>query len=319
MSPPAGDRAGRIAGRQIRRMVEALEHPSAREDAFLSVVAEAELARRLLEAGCTIEFETPTARGRHADFRVNVDGARFYLHVKRLSTPGAGAGGVLSAEVEALAQIRRPVSVVVRAAPHADAAQRAQLAAHLAPFIAEASVGEEIVVRDEAGAWIGAARISAPAAAEHAVIRTGPDAEWDGAVPRAQHLLRKAYKQFMPGASNVICIASDDTAGAEAVETALLGTMVERWDRFPPRGHRVAHGRSDDGFWAGGNFQLSALVAWFPVAREEPGRVWARGTKAIAAEDALRTSRRDLAAERALRRALGADQSSSESAPSPTA
>ncbi|MFO0962911.1 MAG: hypothetical protein U0625_08385 [Phycisphaerales bacterium] len=300
MSPPSGDRGGRVAGRQIRRLVEALEHPSAREDAFLSVMAEAELARRLLAARCTIEFETPTARGRHADFRVTAEGASFYLHVKRLGSAGAPDASPPPPEVAALESLARPVAVGVRCAPGADAAERALLVRELAPFIAEASVGDELVVRGEDGRWIGAARILAPVAGAHAVIRSGGDPGWDGAVPRVQHLLRKAYTQFMPGAVNVICVASEGIAGEEAVETALLGSVVERWDRYPPRGARVAHGRADDGFWARGLFAQSAIAAWFPVAHEEHGRLWTRSGE---------PSERELHAIGVLRRALEAPYS----------
>ena len=287
MTPPSGDAGGRIAGRQIRRLLEALEHPSAREDVFLAAVAEAELARRLLVAGCTLAVEQPTAGGRHADFLVTRGDVRLYLHVKRLGMPG-GASATLPSALRTLEGIARPVTVVVRAA---DGARTARLADALAPFVREASIGEEIAVRDEDGTWLGAARIAAPAPGTHCVLRAGPDADWDGAVPRVQRLLRKACTQFMPGAVNAICIASDSDAGAEAVDTALLGSHVERWDAFPPRGHRVAHGRADDGFWAGGHYQESALVCWMPVRPGAPGRLWLRpGATAacLAAADLVR-------------------------------
>ena len=84
----------------------------------------------------------------------------------------------------------------------------------------------------------------------------------------------------MPGSANVICVASDTAAACEAVETALLGSVIERWDRFPPRGHRVAHGRADDGFWSGGQCEMSSVVCWFPVDGSAPARVWQRAAPA---------------------------------------
>ena len=60
------------------------------------------------------------------------------------------------------------------------------------------------------------------------------------------------------------------------MENALLGTVIERWDRFPPRGHRVAHGRAEDGFWSRGQYEMSTLVAWFPIDASAPARVWER-------------------------------------------
>ena len=90
MTPPSADRGGRVAGRQIRRLVEALDEPSGREDRFLSTVAEAVLARRLLEAGCAIDIERLTAGGRHADFYVRASNSvECWVHVKRVGAPHA--------------------------------------------------------------------------------------------------------------------------------------------------------------------------------------------------------------------------------------
>jgi hypothetical protein len=277
MSPPAGDRGGRIAGRQIRRLVEALERPSGREDVFLSSVAEAVLARRLLEAGCRLDVEHPTADGRHADFRVRRGEADFFVHVKRIASPHATAEArPVPPELEPVARIARPVSVALRWDPSAGAADLVALREALEPFVRQASDGDELVARREDGGWIGAARVAAPAAGAHVVLRTGADAEWESAVPRVQRLLRKAYVQFMPGAVNAVCIVSDGAGAVDAVETALLGTVVERWDRFPPRGHRVAHGRADDGFWSRGQYEMSDVVSWMPVDGAAPARVWER-------------------------------------------
>jgi len=297
MTPPSADRGGRVAARQIRRLVGALEQPSAREDLFLSTVAEAVLARRLLEHGCTIDIERPTAGGRHADFHVRRGAVECWLHVKRIGTPPAGEPAApLPSTLATLGGITRPVSVAVRWAPSIDTAGLATLRDELDPFVRQASVGDELVVRADDGTWLGAARIAAPTAGGHVALRTGADAGWEAAIPRVQRLLRKAYSQFMPGETNVICIASDSAAAREAVETALQGTVIERWDRFPPRGHRVAHGRADDGFWSGGQCGMSTLVAWFPIDGSAPAEVWHRGA----------ASPRDEAVEALLRAMLGA-------------
>jgi hypothetical protein len=281
MSPPEGDRGGRVAGRQVRRLVEALDRPVGRDDLFLSSVAEAVLARALLEGGCRIDLERPTAGGRHADFHVRRGDAEFWVHVKRVGAAATGAGataaaGPLPEELAELGAIRRPVAVAVRWHPQAGSADRAELRDALAPFIEQASVGDEILVRSEDGRWLGSARIASPAPSGHVSLRTGEDAGWEAAIPRVQRLLRKAYSQFMPGAANAICIVSDSRAAGEAVETALLGSVIERWDRFPPRGHRVAHGRADDGFWSRGRCEMSSVVAWLPVDGSSPARVWER-------------------------------------------
>jgi hypothetical protein len=300
MSPPTADQDGRVAGRQIRRLAEALDHPVGREDLFLSTVAEAVLARKLLEAGCTIDIERPTAGGRHADFHVRRGDHEFWVHVKRIATP---ADAITAPEVPAtlldLQAVRRPVAVALRWSPSADAAGLAALRDALEPFVVQASVGDELLVRADDGTWLGSARIAAPTSSGAVSLRAGADAGWEAAIPRVQRLMRKAYSQFMPGAANVICIASDTGAASESVETALLGSVIERWDRYPPRGHRVAHGRAHDGFWSGGQCEMSSVVAWFPVDESAPARVWERA--APAAPDA-----RDAAAAAALREVLGA-------------
>jgi hypothetical protein len=298
MAPPGGVSSGRVAGRQIRRLVEALERPVDREDRFLSSIAEAVLARRLLEAGAQLEFESPTADGRHADFRVMVDGLEWFVHVKRVALPpGTEEPDVLHPELMELAAIPRPVTVAVRSAPLASADDRQDLARALDGFIREASVGDEVLVRADDGRWLGAARLVGSAPGTHAAVRAGADAGWEAAIPRVQRLLRKAYQQFMPGAANAICLVSDGSAALDAIEQALLGTPVERWDRFPPRGERVAIGRADDGFWSRGRAAGSRVVAWLAVDGSAPARVWER-------EPVAEASKRERACAAALRRAL---------------
>jgi hypothetical protein len=38
----------------------------------------------------------------------------------------------------------------------------------------------------------------------------------------------------------------------------------------------VAHGRAEDGFWARGQYEMSSLVAWFPVDGSAPAHIWER-------------------------------------------
>lgn len=95
---------------------------------------------------------------------------------------------------------------------------------------------------------------------------------------RAQRLLRKAVTQFMPRSFNVIVLVGRDAEQVRAIDQALLGTVVEAWDRFPPRGERVAHGRADDGFWSHGRSNASRAVAWMLM----PGAPLRRRTTANA-------------------------------------
>jgi hypothetical protein len=275
ISPPGGDRSGRIAGRQISRLLWALDDANPRDDLMLSALAEAQCARHLLACGCTLQFEFPTASGRHADFRVEREGVVFYLHIKRLWT-GRPRLADLPAALAAIERLPRPVSIAVRWCEHASAAALATIERQVSEFALQASAGDEHIVRDAEGAWLASARILAPTLGTHATVRSDEGDADAAAVTRAQRLLRRAFGQFMPGSPNVVWVVGDGPASAAALETALLGTVVERWDRFPPRGHRVAHGRADDGFWTRGQYAGCDLVAWLPMTDGEPPRLWRR-------------------------------------------
>jgi len=80
--------------------------------------------------------------------------------------------------------------------------------------------------------------------------------------PRILKLLKKAYEQFMPKAINLILICSSFEEDVDDFESALLGQHIERWDIFPPRGRRIAHGRAEDGFWEGDSRINSVVAGW---------------------------------------------------------
>lgn len=295
---------GRIAGRQVSRLLRALDDPSASEDLHLSALAEAQFARHMLNAGCTLEFEAPTPSGRSADFRVERDGISFYVHIKRLWVGNHEPARAMPDEFALIEQVERPLLLGVRWNSDATAGQRTRIANDMHEFATQASVGDELAVRDESGELLGSCRVLAPHAGTHVALRADYDTEEDAAIPRAQRVLRRAFSQFMPGALNVICVVGDGVASEHALETALLGSMVERWDLFPPRGKRVAHGRAHDGFWARGQFNGCDLVAWLPIDdHDATARVWVR-------EDATVDRR----AERIMRESLGASDARVEAA-----
>lgn len=255
----------------------------------------------MLNAGCTLEFEAPTPSGRSADFRVQRDGISFYVHIKRLWVGNHEPARAVPDELALIEQVERPLMLGVRWKLDSTAAQRTRIANDMHEFAIQASVGDELAVRDESGAWLGSCRVLAPHAGTHVALRADYDTEEDAAIPRAQRVLRRAFSQFMPGALNVICVVGDGVASEHALETALLGSVVERWDLFPPRGKRVAYGRAHDGFWARGQFSGCELVAWLPI--EDDGdatsRVWLRDDATV-----------DARVERILRESLGANDAS---------
>ncbi|MFO0873324.1 MAG: hypothetical protein U0575_05060 [Phycisphaerales bacterium] len=238
-----------------------------------AAIIEAIVAQHLRERGFRVRFEVPTPRGRSCDFEATSDalGARVLaLHVKRLRGGPASSALEVPRSVVALERIRRPYVVAIRWRDGARAAQRARFVRAAAAFIREAQLGDEFVLRDATGAEVGGCRILARAPDEHVRLVIGLPEGFGDDLRRAQRLLRKAAQQFQPGRTNVIVMAGrpDDR---RIVETALLGTEVERWDRLPPRGERIAHGRAADGFWHGGQHEQSKVAAW--IAPDERGRI----------------------------------------------
>lgn len=244
-----------------------------------AAIVEAVFARHLLERGWRTRVEVPTPSGRSCDFEATLggagepgasDGPTIAFHVKRLRGGPAATSLSVPPSIVALERIRRPFVVSARWPEGAPRNQLARFARAAEQFIREAHLGDEFVLRDASGDEIGGCRILARAAGDHVRLVIGLPAGFGDDLRRAQRLLRKAAGQFMPGRTNVIVMAGrpDDR---RLVETALLGSEVERWDRLPPRGERIAHGRAADGFWHAGRVEQSKITAW--IAPDEHGRI----------------------------------------------
>jgi rhodanese-related sulfurtransferase len=267
---------------ELGRIVANLQSHTSRR-AFLNTFAEAMVARHLRAHGCELRFEVPTPSGRRSDFEVRSDDQKFYLHVKRLDTdrPLHNPKSLLavSSQLRALERIARPYLVQMRWIEQLSRDQVAQLVAQAAAFILQGRVGDEMKARDHAGREIGGVRIIAPWEGTHVNVTMGLPAGFVDQAPRFRRLMHRAHQQFMPKADNVIVMCSDHDEDAREFETALLGSHIERWDAFPPRGQRVAHGRAADGFWHGQRFSDSLFAAWFrlsPRQSELSSRLWVR-------------------------------------------
>lgn len=247
---------------------------------FLNTYAEAVVARHLLKQGCELHVEVPTPAGRTCDFDVRVDDQQFYLHIKRLNgDPVVEKKLTISSRLRYLERIARPYVVSIRWQRDLSDAQMQQFVTAAAAFIQEASVGDEHVVRDADGTELGGCRIVAPWEGTHVSLAIGLPTGFHDDSPRIQKLLRKAHAQFMPKAVNVILICSSHMEDVEDFDHALLGTHIERWDAFPPRGRRIAHGRAPDGFWYGHRYKESEAAGWFwfsPKKDTWKSRLWLR-------------------------------------------
>jgi len=230
-----------------------------------ALLAEEAVARLLSQHRCHFDREVPLPTGRTADFRVVRGAARFHVHVKWLSAPAAmPRPGPIPRVLRTLEMVRRPIEVAIRWRPGAGCAAFKRVVREVTPFLLAARVSEERRVRDAQGREIASLRFIGPAArgASLTLIDARIVEHRSRQAQRALRLLRKAAIQFMPRSTNVILIVSADPLDRDAIDVALHGSVVERWDRFPARGERVAHGRADDGFWSLGRSSASRAVAW---------------------------------------------------------
>ena len=269
---------GSIPGLDVRDLLHRLRSAT-RRPRRQSVRAEIEVALRFIAAGDRVRAEVLDPGGRSIDLEVLSGENVFAVHVKRL----AGASGPrrpLDEAFTVLESVPRPYVVGIDWKPSTppDAAQLADAR----EFLMGASMGDRHVLRDAGGARVGMMEMNAPrqATASEAspsvrVVASGDANRAAGMIARTERLLRRAYRQFAPGRENVIVLVGGGSAAGELVERAVLGGFVERWDRFPNVGQRIAHGRDDRGIWTGRRYERSRIVAWRPF-EPSPGRIWVR-------------------------------------------
>lgn len=239
---------------------------------FMDTYAEALVARHLRRRACDLRFEVPTPTGKACDFEVVHDDAVLYLHVKRLDTDRPIRKRLtISSRLRILERIERPYVVSVRWHEGAGDADMQRLVAQATEFIGHARVGDELAVRDDAGREIGGVLIVAPWEGRHVTLVIGLPSGFADETLRFRRLLRRAHRQFMPRAANVILVCSSEPNDVKEFESALLGSHVERWDAFPAKGERIAHGRAGDGFWHGRRHPDSRVAGWFQLDPDASG------------------------------------------------
>jgi hypothetical protein len=300
----SGDR-GPVRGRASQRHIESM-HAMLRagpsSTGWWSALAEAQAIAAALAAGASTELHVPTHDGRTCDLVATRGPTKLWVHVKSLApdplTDPAPTERRRAVQEELVAALRgvehvpRGVVVSVEAlapllasAPDVEAAQE---------FLRRASIGDELLVRSPAGDVLGRLSVLSPWDGGHVAIAPGDVQRPGHQRDRIDRLVRKACAQFMPGERNLVAIAAMPEQEL-AIDWALLGTPIERWDRFPRRGERVAFGRADDGLWSRGREPSCRMAAWMaPWPRA--GRAWLRD----ASTDAAAALVRDLCAEQPL-------------------
>ena len=263
--------------------------PAAAIDAMRTSCAEIMVAQRLLDARCSIEREAATPSGKRVDFVATRDGATLNVHVKRAPQPTRrDAAMVVPQAWRSLEQIRRGLVVALSLARNLRGQALQHALAEAFPFLEQASIGEELSIRDGEGRTAARLRVIAPSTGGAIELVADLGAAFDDHVPRFQSALRKAFSQFMPRSENIIVVCGSSGA-VEAFATALLGSHIERWDKRPRVGELVAYGRGGDGFWAGSMRNQSRLAAYWPMAKDagpllflREGAVRAGGSRAVA-------------------------------------
>jgi hypothetical protein len=247
---------------------------------FLDSFAEALVALNARRHGCSIEVEVPTPSGKTCDLLLQRDGVKLYVHIKRLGgTKPRSRRLKISSRLRILEQIEKPWVVKIRWQEDLQDEAMQYYVTETASFIEKARLGDEHVVRDNQDVELGGVKIVAPHDEKRVSLVIGLPSGFVDESPRIDRLLQRAQKQFMPKETNIILVCTPHIEGSGDVETALLGSHVERWDEHPAKGARVAHGRSADGFWQSNQMTESQLAGWFwlaPMHDVYQGKLWAR-------------------------------------------
>lgn len=252
---------------EIGESLSGREPTPAQLDAIRTACAEVMVLERLLDAGCSVEREAPTPSGRRVDFRAERDGAVLHVHVKRAPQPTLRDAAIVVPQAwRALEEVRRGLVVALSLSRNLRGRALQHALADAFPFLEQASVGEEVSLRDPEGRLAARLRVIAPSTGASVELVADLSAAFDDHVPRFQSTLRRAFAQFMPRGENVIVVCGSSGA-VEAFATALLGSHIERWDKRPRVGELVAYGRGGDGFWSGALRNQSRLAVYWPMAK----------------------------------------------------
>lgn len=288
---------GPIAANDLRRLLHLLDG-SDRPARRMAVIAEIGITERLLALGAHLKVEVPNPEGRSADLEVRIDGTHFFLHLKRmrdLPTP-VHPNPATPAELRDLESLERPYRVAVHCAPGLNAEELERVHESLRQFLLAAHIGDRHIIRNDSRRELADAVVVAPAEGSSIQLTTGEQHRAEAGFTNAHRLLRRAYRQFVPGAENVTLIIGGGPHAGHTVELALLGTYIERWDRMPRQHQVVAHGRAGDGLWSGKRYDRSHMAAWLEDPFS-PGRLWLRDNANISPK-----------LEKTLRRLLDAEE-----------
>jgi len=270
MAPPTRDRATQALrwlstqqARSLRPMARRIERAAGNPRLQAALLSEARLARTLIRAGFDVGSEVPTPSGRACDLVARKGDVLLHLHVKSIEdehSPQSRAFRIPRA-IQALEQIERRLEVEIIWRTGLAASSLRALSKDFAKFLARASIGDEHTVTGRDGRTQGRCRVRCAHDGSCIRLHVGIADDRAEIIERMDRLMRKARAQFLEGGENIIVLMGESRLEWLCAE-ALLGTPIERWDRLPRRGERIAIGRAPNGFWKPGRDLTSRIVAW---------------------------------------------------------
>jgi hypothetical protein len=240
---------------------------SAQGQHFFDFYAEAVVARHLLQKGCELAVELRTQSERTADLQVSMGGSRFYAHIKRLNPDKESHKDIIVLNrLQPLRNITRPIILYCQFWRIPSDAEMQAVYRQLRPFAESADVGESIALNDGSGNDIAEFQIGGANGGTtlRFFINFGVTVLDEN--KRLYKKLSEAYKQFMPGALNVILVTSSLADDIKDFESALLGDTKEA--------------RTNNGFWSANKHPESTIVGWFDFGCRNDYvsfRMWYRG------------------------------------------
>ncbi len=254
----------------------------------VALAQESALAKRLRRAGFSVDRDVRTPSRRSCDIVAARGTLRLHLHLKGIYLSHAAfTRQRLPRALADLATINRRLIVEIDCLPRLTRRALADAADELRDFLLRASLHDEHIVRDARGQVQVRCRVRAPHPGSHVIALRGIERDHERTIGRIRRSLAKARSQFLAGGENII-VAHGPERSRWLFEEALLGSPIERWDRYPRKGERVAIGRSDDGFWSGRSVEASRLAIFLATdARRINADLYERASPGNAVREAI--------------------------------
>ncbi|MBM4008256.1 MAG: hypothetical protein FJ285_01535 [Planctomycetes bacterium] len=253
-----------------------------------ALASEARLARTLVNAGFDVGSEVPTPTGRACDLVARKNDVLLHFHVKSIEDEHLSVARSMRMPrvIHALERIERRLEVEIVWRSRLSASSLKALSANFANFLTRASIGDEHSVCGQDGRMQGRCRVRCAHEGPCIRLHVGIADDRAAIIERMDRLMRKARAQFLAGGENIIVLMGEERLQWLFAQ-ALLGTPIERWDRLPRRGERIAIGRASDGFWKPGRDLTSRIAAWQSIDSTRASSVaWFRacGTSRVRGE-----------------------------------